>query len=188
MNKRELIFLGLMLALLFAAWLFVLRPRGNDMDNMQMQIQEKQRILDELETSRPRAVKNLKSDIAELQAIVADQQARLPKGEKIEKVFQDLSSLATDNDLRIHQIRTNQTTPDLSDEEEPSEIEQQGFVLELEGKFQGIQAFLERLEKQPRILRVDEIRIQRVSKESGDATLNANLRLRVFNRKGAETS
>lgn len=187
MNRREWIIVGLMLGLLLAAWLFVLHPRGKDIDLMQAQIREKNRVLEDMETFRPRAVGNLKKDIAELQRIVSDQQARLPRGEKIEKVFQDLSTLAKASDLRIHQIRTNQTTPSPSEEQQSSKTQQQGFVLELEGTFPGIQSFLEQLEKQPRILRVDELRILRVSKESDDA-VHANLNLRVFYRKGAKTS
>lgn len=187
-NRRELIFMGLLLGILFAAWMLVLRPRAKDMDRMQAQIQEKQRVLEEIGTSRPRAIGNLKKDIDELQAIVDEQQSRIPRGEKIEKVFQDISDLATTNELRILQIRTNQTTPSAAEEEQIEGMEEQGIVLELEGRFQGIQAFLETLEKQPRIVRVDEIRIVRVSKKVEDQAIQANLRLRVFNRKGATAS
>ena len=187
-SRRELVFMGLTLGILFAAWMLILRPRGKDMDKMQAEIREKERLLEEIETSRPRAIGNLNTDINELNTIVSDQQARLPQGEKIEKIFQDLSNLANNNDLRIHQIRTNQTGPNLMMEEKHPDIEEQGFLLELEGKFQGVQAFLESLEKQPRILHVDELRIQRVSQKSDDSTVHANLRIRVFSRKGAKTS
>lgn len=191
MNRREMIFLGLTAALLIGAWLLVFRPRRERMDHMESQIMEKKRILEEIATSRPRAIRNLKNDIRELEQIVAEQRSRLPRGEKIEKVFQDLSGLARANDLRIHQIKTSQTSDPSNPaekEQKETDIEEQGFLLELEGDFTGVQGFLESLEKQPRIVRVDEIRIQRVSPKSGDATVHANLRLRVFSRKGIPTS
>ena len=108
--------------------------------------------------------------------------------EKIEKVFEDLSNLAAANQLRIHQIRTNQTPSSPAAEQQHPGIEEQGFLLELEGEFQGVQAFLETLEKQPRILRLDEIRLLRDSKKSEDSTVQANFRLRFFSRKGTKAS
>ncbi|MBN1942016.1 MAG: type 4a pilus biogenesis protein PilO [Phycisphaerae bacterium] len=187
-NRREMIFIGLTLAILLAAWLFILKPREDGMDQMQAQIQEKQRLLEEIETSRPRAIGNLQKDIENLKDVVSGQQARLPQDEKIEKVFEDLSNLAAVNQLRIHQIRTNQTPSNPASEQEHPGIEEQGFLLELEGEFQGVQAFLETLEKQSRILRLDEIRLLRDSKKSEDSTVQANFRLRFFSRKGTKAS
>lgn len=189
-NKRELIFMGLLLGILFAAWTLVLRPRSKDMDRMEAQIQEKQRVLDEITTNRPRSLGNLKKDIKELQAIADDQQSRVPQGEKIEKVFQELSNLATDNELRIVQIRTNQTNKlNESDwEEKYPDMEKQGIELVLEGNYQGIQAFLESLEKQPRIVRIAEINLLRDPKNTETSAVQAKLQVHVFSRKGAKTS
>ncbi len=189
-NKRELIFMGLLLGILFAGWTLVLRPRSKDMDRMEAQIQEKQRVLDEITTNRPRALGNLKKDIDELQVIADDQQSRVPQGEKIEKVFQELSSLATDNELRIVQIRTNQTNNiNTSDwEEKYPDMEKQGIELVLEGNYQGIQAFLESLEKQPRIVRIAEINLLQDPKNVKASAVQAKLQLHVFNRKGGKTS
>ena len=101
-----------------------------------------------------------------------------------------MSNLATDNELRIVQIRTNQTntpnTPDM--EEKYPDIEKQGIELVLEGSYQGIQAFLETLEKQPRIVRVAEINLLCDPKIVEGTTVQAKLQLHVFNRKGAKTS
>jgi Tfp pilus assembly protein PilO len=181
-----MIFLALMMGTLLAAWYFVLRPRGKNINRLQARIEEKQRLVKEMETSRPRAIGNLKQDIQKLEEIVGDQKVRLPRDEKVEKVFQDLSDIARANDLRIHHIRTSNTAAKSKskEEQENSPIEEQGFILELEGSFQGVRGFLVSLEKQPRVLYVDDLRIQRVSKESGESTVLATLNLRVFNRKG----
>ncbi|MBN1555760.1 MAG: type 4a pilus biogenesis protein PilO [Phycisphaerae bacterium] len=186
-SKREMIFVGLTLGILFAAWMLILRPRETSMERMQSQIQEKRRLLEEIGTSRPRAIGNLKSDIETLQTIVEEQRIRLPEGENIEKIFRDLSNLAISNQLRIHQIKTNPTTPNLYEPQRPG-IEEQGFNLQLEGEFQGVRAFLEQLEKHSRIFRVDELRIMRNPKETEQSTVQCTLRLRVFSRKETKVS
>lgn len=186
-RRREFVFMGVTLGILCAAWFLVLEPRGQAKGRMESQTQEKQRILHEIETSQPQALRHLKEDVARLEAIVTDHKARLPKEEKVEIVFQELSDLAKAHDLRIHQIRTNDIKPGLSGMEHPN-INEQGFLLELEGKFQGVQAFLEQLEKQPRIIRIDELRLQRMPETSEARVVQASLRLRVFCQKGAETS
>lgn len=188
-HQRKMIFLGLTLGILCAAWLLVLRPREKNIKTLRAQIQEKQRLLEEMKTARPRAMENLREDIRELQAVVARQQDRLPQGEKIEKIFRDLSDLAAAHRLRIHQIRTNPApAARLAADVPVTDIEEQGFLLELEGEFRSVQAFLEQLEKQPRLLRLDELRLQRIVQKSGPSTVQANLRLRVFSRKGPQTS
>jgi len=185
-NQRECVFLALTLAILLGAWLGVIRPRNQAAETMLAEMAEKERLLEQLIVSYPRAVDNLEKDIQHLEAILREQTARLPQEENIDDVFRDLSSLARAHHLRMHQMQTH-TRVVSSEEAESNNVAEQGFVLELEGSFSDLYEFLEALENQPRLLRIDELKIQRSKEtdapgETKNPLLRASLRLRTFYR------
>ncbi len=185
-NQRECVFLALTLAILLGAWLGVIRPRNQAAETMLAEMAEKERLLEQLIVSYPRAVDNLEKDIQHLEAILREQTARLPQEENIDDVFRDLSSLARAHHLRMHQMQTH-TRVVSSEEAESNNVAEQGFVLELEGSFSDLYEFLEALENQPRLLRIDELKIQWSKEtdapgETKNPLLRASLRLRTFYR------
>lgn len=182
LGLRELTFVVILLAIPAGAWWFVFRPHSARNAEMRQEIQVKQEKLKALDRATA-TIGNLKEEIAALTKAVAFFESKLPSEKDIHKVLQEVWRLAEANRLITKSIRTLDdkmagfTTAASAHREQP-------IAVKLEGDFKGLYAFLQALERQPRILRVHQMKLTK-PKEAPQGHVNAELTMSVFFEKDA---
>ena len=179
---REVAFMVILLAIPVGAWWFVFRPHNAQNAEMRLEIEAKQQKLKALDRATG-TIGSLKKEIAALTKAVAFFESKLPSEKEIHKVLQEVWRLAEANRLITKSIRALDdkmagfTTAASSHREQP-------IAVKLEGDFKGLYAFLQALERQPRILRIHQMKLTKPNK-APQGHVNAELTMSVFFEKEA---
>ena len=182
LGLRELAFVVILAAIPLGAWRFVFRPHNAHNAEMRREIELKQEKLKALDRATG-TIGSLKEEIAALTKAVAFFESKLPSEKEIHKVLQEVWRLAEANRLITKSIRTLDakmagfTTTASSHREQP-------IAVKLQGDFKGLYAFLQALERQPRILRIHQMKLTKPN-EAPQGHVNAELTMSVFFEKEA---
>lgn len=178
---RELLFAVLLLGVPLAAWWFVFRPSNFYQEELRAEVEAKQDKLGKL-TRLVGTVGDLKTEIASLERAITFFQSKLPSQKEIDKVLQETWRLAEDSSLATKSIRTApQATGQTSLYTTGTQAEQI-MLVHLEGSFEGLYAFMQALERQPRIMRISRMDISKLS-EAEEGCVVAKLDMSVFFEK-----
>ncbi len=178
---REMIFLGVLMILPVAAWWFDFRPRNKHNADMLEQIQAKQSRLQELNRVTAQ-LGDLKQEIADLEEAIGFFESKLPSEKEIDKVLKEVWKTAEENDLTAKSIRTSSKTHSADSFTNPGGPHaEQPIVMVLQGDFMGFYAFLQALERQPRIMRIASMTLTKPEKKDlPEGTMEAEIELSVF--------
>lgn len=186
-NKRELVFFFALLAIPLAAWYLDFKPRNEQHAQLRKEIQTKRTKLAEIKGLAAK-IGDLQGEIQATQEVVDHFQQQLPQETEIDKVLRGVWQLAQTNKLQAKKIRSvarrenDRFTPPNSPHGE------QAVQLQIQGDFRGFYAFLLALERQPRIMRIREVMLER-DKDLPDGHMAATIELSVFfERKSNEKS
>jgi Tfp pilus assembly protein PilO len=106
--------------------------------------------------------------------------ARLPQNEDISQVIDDLSKVAQANKLLVNKMQRVA----LSDKEKlqlsATNYGIQRLDVEMDGNYKGFYNFLSEMERQPRIIRVQSLDIQRVEDANRQGDIKVRMDLRVY--------
>jgi len=173
---RETIFTVVLMCIPVSAWWFVLRPINEHKATMIEEIQanqEKLRALNQVTGT----IGDLQKEIEARREAIDYFQAKLPNEKEIDRVLEEVWRLAEANQLVTKSIRTlRRKDSKLTTPNGPSE---QPIAVQLEGGFPGFYTFLQALENQPRIMRIQEMTLEKL-KDSPQGHVQADFEVFVF--------
>ncbi len=174
---RELVIVALLIATPLASWWFVFRPRNELNTQLQAEIQQRQAKLREL-NQLTGTIGDLQGEIAALEDALKFFRSRLPSEKEIDKVLQEIWKTAEGNHLVTKSIRTlDRAAGRFTGENGPHA--EQPIAVELEGDFLGFYSFLQALEIQPRIMRIQDMKLARPQK-SPEGHTKASFVISIF--------
>jgi type IV pilus assembly protein PilO len=169
-GARELVFLAVMLGLLASAYFLVFTKANAKRQALQLEIQKKQATLTDLESSTS-GVGDVQAKIDELQKAITFFESKLPQEREIDKILKELWQIADANALQTKTIKTLRSVKTNNFSEQPIEMS-------LSGDFYGFYTFLQQLEKLPRLTRVMQMNLQKISSRDGE--MEAHMTVSIF--------
>lgn len=177
---RELVLIACLVSMPLAAWYFAFRPRGEQVEVLKQEIQTKKLKLRQLNQMRA-TIGDLEEEITALKNAISFFQSKLPSEKEMDKVLQETWELAEANHLKTRSIRTLSRHRDAKFTVSAGAHSEQPIAVLLEGDFLGFYSFLQALEAQPRILRLQKLELFKLSgKETPEGRIRAKLELSVF--------
>ena len=167
---RELLFLCVMIGLLACAYLFVFNKANDKRKSLMADIEQKQASLSNLRHATT-GIDDLNRKIAELQQAITFFESKLPQEKEVDKILKEVWQMAEANALQTKTIKTLKS-------ERSSSYSEQPIQMSLAGDFNGFYSFLLQLEKLPRITRVTQMNLEKISDRDGE--MQAQLTLSIF--------
>ncbi|MGI9013942.1 MAG: type 4a pilus biogenesis protein PilO [Phycisphaerales bacterium] len=166
---RELLFVLVLLSVPLASFMFVFKPRNNEIQQAKKEVEIKTAKLEQLREVSAR-MEDIGKAIAEWDEALRDIEGKLPSEQGIDEILQEVWNLTKANGLNIKSTKAEAAVPAAAYMELPLKIE-------MSGNFDGFYQFLLELEQMPRITRVHNMVInkagtgkRRSSRPSNDQT------------------
>ena len=137
---------------------------------LQQEIEERQRALSDLDRSTA-GIDDINHKIAEIQQAVQFFESKLPQEKEVDTILKEVWQLAEANALQTKTIKTGKQT-------RSANFSEQSIDLNLSGDFNGFYTFLQQLEKLPRLTRVMQMGLTKITDHDGE--MNAQLTLSIF--------
>jgi type IV pilus assembly protein PilO len=134
------------------------------------QIEERQRALSDLDRSTA-GVDDVNHKIAELQQAIQFFESKLPQEKEVDTILKEVWQIAEANALQTKTIKTGKQT-------RSANYSEQAIEMNLSGDFNGFYTFLQQLEKLPRLTRVMQMALTKITDRDGE--MNAQLTLSIF--------
>ena len=176
---REIVFIVVLTAIPVGAWWFVFRPATARNAEMMKQIEKRQAKLQALNQATA-TIGDLKVEIVSLEEAIKFFRSKLPGEKEIDKVLREVWRLAEANRLTTKSIRTLKATGSTKMLTDPAgPYAEQPISIRLEGSFTGFYGFLLALETQPRIMRIQQMSIEKPAK-AGEGHIRADCMVSIF--------
>lgn len=167
---REIIFVSVMLAVLVCAYTFVFKKTNEKREALVADIESKQKVLNNLSQATA-GIDDLNRKTQELEKAIKFFQSKLPQEREVDKILQDVWQMAAANSLESKTVKMQKT-------EKTANYSEQPIQMSLSGDFNGFYSFLLQLEKLPRITRVTQMKLEKISDREGE--MQAQLTLSIF--------
>jgi type IV pilus assembly protein PilO len=167
---RELILVSAMIALLVCSYLFVFTKANSKRMKMQAEVATWKKELASLD-QKTAGIDNIGRKIEELQKAIIFFEQKLPPEKEIDEILKRITEIATANSLPTKTVKTLKT-------ERGANYSEQPIQLTMAGDFNGFYAFLLQLEKEPRITRVTQMKLEKINDRDGEMT--AQMTLSIF--------
>jgi type IV pilus assembly protein PilO len=155
---------------LAAFYMLYAQPTLKHDTELTQEIEDRQRALADLERSTA-GIDDINRKIKELQDAVAFFESRLPQEKEVETVLAQVWKMAEANALQAKTIKSGKT-------EHTANYSEQSIDMSLSGDFTGFYLFMQQLEKLPRLTRVTDMTLTKISDHDGQ--MQATLTLSVF--------
>ncbi len=183
---RQLGFIIVMVAVPLVCWYFVFQPQNALIDSVQEDIQTRQEKLDEVEA--------MAADLEDLESIVQNGlhaieliESKLPRQQDVESILEQVWQTARSNGLVVKSVRSKKPVTAMVYMEQPLDVE-------LEGPFEGFYAFMLAVEKLPRITRIFDLELAKITHLSGPSkdelplgSVRADFTLSIYFSTGRKT-
>src|SRR5687768_12324064 len=166
---REIIFLSIMGALLVVAYLWF-RKSDDKRVAILVDIRKDQAALTNLRTATA-GIEDLGKKLDELQQAITFFESKLPAEKEMDKILKEVWQMAEANNLQTKKVQTMRS-------ERNSNFSEQPIQLSLSGDFNGYYSFLLQLEKLPRLTRITDMKLEKISDRDGEMT--AQMTLNIF--------
>lgn len=170
LGLREMLFFSAMLGLLACAYFVFFNKLNTRREQLQSTISSKQRALTNVRQATA-GIDDLNRKIEELQKAIVFFESKLPQEKEIDKILKEVWQMAEANSLQTKSIKTLRGERAASYSEQP-------IQMSLSGDFNGFYSFLLQLEKLPRITRVTQMNLAKISDRDGE--MQAQLTLSIF--------
>jgi type IV pilus assembly protein PilO len=167
---RELVFVSLMIGLLVSTWVFVFRKANTRRQQKLAEIEAWDKQLNNLRRASS-GIDDMSHKIAELQRAIDFFASKLPQAKEMDKVLTEVSQMADANSLQSKTVKSLKT-------ERGRSYSEQSIQMNLSGDFNGFYSFLLQLEKLPRITRVTNMKLEKISDRDGEMT--AQITMSIF--------
>jgi type IV pilus assembly protein PilO len=159
---REIIFLIVLLAVPVASFLYVFKPRNNEIQQAKTEVAEKQERLERLEEMTAK-IDDLGLEIERGKEAIELIEAKLPSQDDVAGLLGQFTQLAKANDMSVPSFKPMPTVPAGAYNELPIEMV-------MEGRFDNFYQFLLELERLPRITRIHTMTLEQTSIDVGMGT------------------
>jgi type IV pilus assembly protein PilO len=166
---RELLFLSLMLGLIGASF-YVFNKSKAKLDNFQADTAAKRKVLTDLKQSTAGIV-DWTQKIDELKKAIVFFESKLPSEKEVDKILTDVSQMAEANTLHTKTVKPLKS-------ERTSSYSEQPIEMSLAGDFNGFYVFLQQLENMPRITRVTNMALTKITDRDG--AMQAKMTLSIY--------
>ena len=156
---RELIFMIVLLAVPVASWWYVFKPRNAEIAMAKIEVITKQNKLDKLEEVAKR-IDDIGLAIEHGLVAVDLIEAKLPNKQEVDVILQDVWQLADQNRLTVKSIKSEKPVSAAAYMEQP-------LKMKIQGRFNGFYQFLLELENLPRITRIHQLKMERMTAGNG---------------------
>jgi type IV pilus assembly protein PilO len=158
---REIIFLIVLLAVPVASFVYVFKPRNEQITTAKAEVQDKESRLIQLREMTSK-LEDIGREIERGRESIEVIEAKLPSQQDVEVVLEQVWQLAKANRLAVRSVKSQKTVDSATYRELP-------LKMILEGSFDGFYQFMLELENIPRITRVHEMKLLRLAGTSGPA-------------------
>ena len=156
---RQFAFLLVLIAVPVITWYFVFQPQNRMIEDVNKDIRIRQEKLEEVE--------NMAANLQDLEDIVRAGmhaieliESKLPREQDVESILEQVWQIARSNGLVVKSVRSEQPVAAMVYMEQPLKVE-------LEGNFEGFYEFMLALENLPRITRIFDLKLKKISQLSG---------------------
>ena len=167
---REIAFVVVMLGLLAAIYFLVWDKAQTKIASMERKTEEKVKALSDLERATS-GVSDVDKKVSELEEAIKFFEKKLPQERDIDQILKEVWNMAEANQLTTKTIKTMKSQRGAAYSEQPIEMS-------LSGNFSGFYEFLLKLEKLPRLTRVNQMNLDKVNGKEGQ--MEAKLVLSIF--------
>jgi len=167
---REMIFVVAMVGLLACSYCFVFSKSNARRATLEQAIRAKQSALVNLKNATA-GIDDLGNKIEELQQAITFFESKLPQEKEVDKILKEVWQMAEANSLQTKTIKTLKS-------ERGTNYSEQPITLSLSGDFSGFYSFMLQLEKLPRITRVTQMKLEKITSQDGQ--MDADLTLSIF--------
>ena len=167
---RELLFVAAMIGLMAICYFRVIVPKNQtkvDLDARTAEMREQLSRLDDATAG----IDDLSRKIDDLQKAIDFFESKLPQEKEVDKILKEVWQMAEANSLTTKTIKTLKS-------ERSANYSEQPIQMSLSGDFNGFYQFLLQLEKLPRITRVTEMSLQKITEVDGE--MQAQMTLNIF--------
>lgn len=170
---REAMFVLLLLGMPAAAYFFVFEPRNVQIAEAREEVRQKQAKLQKLE-QHTRSIEDLGAEIDELKAAISFVEQQLPAQREVDVILKEVWELAAKHKLRPESVRPDKVVPQSHYTELP-------IKLVIVGDFDGFYQFMLDLEDLPRITRMPEMKLKKLTgPQAEDGAMKADVVLSIF--------
>ena len=167
---REIAFLVVMLGLLAAIYFLVWDKAQTKIAGMERKTEDKLKALADLERATS-GVSDVDKKVADLEEAIKFFEKKLPQERDIDQILKEVWNMAEQNQLTTKTIKTMKSQRGAAYSEQPIEMS-------LSGNFNGFYEFLLKLERLPRLTRVSQLSLDKISGSEGQ--MEAKLVLSIF--------
>ena len=160
-SVREIVFIALLMVIPVCAWWFISRPNNARKAEMTGEIEARQAKLQAVNKATA-TIGDLKTEIDALAKAVEFFRSKLPTEKEMDKVLQEVWRLAEANQLKPKSFRTLKSRDESMVTDPTGPYAEQPISMDLEGPFTGFYGFLLALERQPRIMRIQEMSLKKL--------------------------
>ena len=167
---REILFVVVMLGLLGSTNYFVFSKANQKKQATLAEIRAKQTALSNLQQATS-GIDDMNRKIDELQKAITFFESKLPREKEMDKVLEEVTRKANENSLETRTFKTLRTDRGPNYSEQP-------IQMTLSGDFKRFYSFLLQLEQLPRITRLTQMNLQKISDRDGE--MQAQITLSIF--------
>ena len=153
MGFREVVFLIVLLVVPVASYIYVFKPRNEEIKLAQKEVEQKRERLAKLQEVSTR-IDDIGLAIEQGRRAVELIEAKLPSQQDVEVILEDVWQLARQARLTVKSVKSQKPVP-------ASLYMEQPLVVIMEGEFSGFFDFLQKLEQLPRITRIHQLQLKR---------------------------
>ena len=167
---REIAFVVVMVGMLGCIYFLVWAKSQSKIAGMERKTEEKLKALADLKRATS-GVSDVDKKVAELEEAIKFFEKKLPQERDIDQILKEVWSMAEQNQLTTKTIKTMKSQRGAAYNEQPIEMT-------LSGNFTGFYEFLLKLERLPRLTRVSQLSLDKISGAEGQ--MEAKLVLSIF--------
>jgi Tfp pilus assembly protein PilO len=164
---RELLFFFVMLGAIGSVYVFGFSRANDKRLKTEAETVSMQRDLDILKATTS-GIEDRNRKLKELEAAIQFFDGKLPAAREVDTILQQISQISQADGLTTKTVRPSKGEATAHYSEEP-------IVLVLNGSFEGFYQFLIDLEKLPRLTRVTQMKLSKISDTKGQMTANMTL-------------
>jgi type IV pilus assembly protein PilO len=181
-KARQAILTAVLLGVPVASFFMVFRPQSREIQMATREIEMRKEKLGQLQAVTAQAP-DLARATEEIKQTISQIEARMPSGKELDNVLRDVATIATKCGLRVPKF--NRVENVLS----AGSAQEQQLDVEIAGEFSGFYSFLLELEKLPRITRLTDMKLERVTDrdQDKDGMLKAHFKLSIYYSQGGSS-
>lgn len=175
-GARELVFILLLFAVPASVYFLVFKPRKEAEARMIEESRDRQEKLEDLNRARVIAGRNLRDHIDMLKQLLQIVRARQPEEADASRILYGLDMLANSNRLRAE----TKDRPSKRFAGPGNRYTEKRILMNVQGAYFDFYAFLQAMENQPRIIRVNKLKLKKLREGQQQGYVSADLDLQIF--------